>query len=1291
MKLPFTWISLLLLAFSWAGAAPQSSSKNPTGVPVAYQLPADGSLPRTYLVTLAIVDPKNPDWIISTFVAGAPRTVTAENKGKFTETWDGLDENFMPVPPGDYAVKGIYTPARQWAVDGDWHAITPKFVGGISAWVPATDAPDARLPFGGDPVGSPMRDVAVGPNGVAVFYYQYLENGLNAPMIDLKKPVGFGQFICAFNSGGAAGGQSVATDGETVWAASSDGGPKFVYRTDGKPFGSSPSANRRDCYLAEGYVTSMAALREPVSGKSFVYIAQGAKFVGTVQKKGNITRTKYTASDTDFADIITVHDGGDGKVLATLPLSRPQGLSVQGGKLYALHADGAELAVSASALTAGVPDGKWQRVFAVPAIIKAFDMKVDSHGRFYLSDPTANKVYQLDAAGKVLRTFGNMAVQKPGTYDRETLMEPEKLATWRDTEGKDRLIIVEMAGPNRPSEWSADDGKLLREFTSYQTKANDGYAVDEKHPEDLYILGHRNWLTRFKMDLSKQTWVVDAVWPDVGNDPQLPGLSKPRVIYVNNRTYLACERSHNVYRLDGDRWVLSAGLVAGEKGKISLWHDANGNGHVDDEELTPSSVEKCLSYHGQNWLPDLSYLAVVNGSTDVQRLSPSGFDEHGNPIFMEWKKLVTDPEFAARAAGKADALHGGNEMGDTYGSWVQATEASNGDLYVQARSGPGFNANQGAQHKISRYILKPNGEYVEKWRVGRAALNDIAKRGEMYGGMRIRQPINGLVSVIDQTRCGVLLYTDEGLYVDTLFPDLKTSPDKRGSIYQLPGEFFAGIIYPNKNNGKIYIGVGKYTPVFFEVDGWSEKENPVHPLTTVQKTVSINFSQIAAPPEIALKFRGGAGKTQIARLAPALGGVVLDGSLAGWESCEPVQFGKEQTVEARCLYDPDHLYVRWHARLGGAFQAKPLPPLARLFTHDQLSDTLSFYIQGDTNAASKPVPGGRPGDVRFTFGLFQSGTSLQPVGVGYYPTWPGKGQPQVYRTIVRETSFAHVGAIDGVQLGYALDPDGKGFVIAAAIPRAAIPALTQPFEADLRTRVNFEATFGGHNKFWWANSDGTASTETYDEPTEAGLYPGSWAPVTFQGIGDGVPVRNWLVCGPFGGPGAEKFSWSPRDKNEVQKFFEAAVYPPDSGKMDPNEVFQGPMVKGYWGSPAALKWKPDTIADLDTRLHFGTNAQVWFATTWIHSPAAAEIPIEFQSFRMNFTRWFLNGQPFILDKGKEKVPPQDVTQVVKLQAGWNQIMVRTFSVGYGPRAGLVVKGDPAAIWKLRFSGSTPKP
>ena len=83
------------------------------GVPVAYQLPTDGPLPKTYLVTLAITDKANRDWIVSTFVAGEPRTVTAKNGGKFVEEWNGLDENFMPVPPGSYGMKGIYSLAKQ--------------------------------------------------------------------------------------------------------------------------------------------------------------------------------------------------------------------------------------------------------------------------------------------------------------------------------------------------------------------------------------------------------------------------------------------------------------------------------------------------------------------------------------------------------------------------------------------------------------------------------------------------------------------------------------------------------------------------------------------------------------------------------------------------------------------------------------------------------------------------------------------------------------------------------------------------------------------------------------------------------------------------------------------------------------------------------------------------------------------------------------------------------------------------------------------------------------------------
>jgi len=122
---------------------------------VEYRLPAEGPLPKTYLVTLAAVDPTNAGWIVSQLVRGAARTVTVENQGRFTELWDGLDDNYMPAPPGSYGLRGICMPAEKWQVDGEYHCVTPLFSSGPSAWLPTLEQWNRREPFGGDPYGPP--------------------------------------------------------------------------------------------------------------------------------------------------------------------------------------------------------------------------------------------------------------------------------------------------------------------------------------------------------------------------------------------------------------------------------------------------------------------------------------------------------------------------------------------------------------------------------------------------------------------------------------------------------------------------------------------------------------------------------------------------------------------------------------------------------------------------------------------------------------------------------------------------------------------------------------------------------------------------------------------------------------------------------------------------------------------------------------------------------------------------------------------------------------------------------
>ncbi len=1289
---------MLRHAFATAGVAGLSLSLAALAAPpatVRYRLPAEGPLPRTYLVTLAATEAGRPDWIVSTFVAGQPRTVTAENGGWFTETWDGLDENVMPVPPGDYGVKGLFCEAARWPVDNEWHAVTARYLLGFSPWFPSPDTPElwkVPVPFHGDPVNSPFRDVDVGPNGVAVFYYQYLENGKNAPLFDLNRPLGPGQFLRAFASGGAGGGRCAATDGRDVWAISGDGGPTFVYRPDGRPFGADEAAHRRGVVLPEGEVTGLAAWRDERSDKSFVYVAQRGRIVMEPPPKGR----KYgrcRESETEFVNRITVHDGADGRLLGEVAVERPLAVVARAGFLHTLHRRGAAWAVSRLPLVGGVPAGAWQPLFDLPAGVEPADLEVDGRGRFYVSDRVANKVVQLDAAGKTLRAFGRLARQAPGAYDRETLMAPAKLATWTDAQGQARLIICEEEGPNRVSEWDADSGALLREFPSYQTKCNSGYGVDPANPSHLYLPGQGEWLTRFVVDYAAGAYRVDAVWPGVESG-QRKSLEKPIAIRANGTLYLASERNLSIYRLTrgGDAWLRSAGLVQREKDWF-FWNDANGNGACDDAELRPATLPgQVLTYHGQKWLADLSYLAMAQGGRDVWRLAPSSFDAHGNPVFTQWQKVLTDPVFEARAAGTADALHGGNELAESFSSdWMQADGSPAEGFTVQARGGRNFTANFGAQHKVSRYVPDGRGGYALKWRVGRSKLGQAAARGELEGGMRLFKPLNGLLAVVDQSRSGVFLYTDDGLYVDTLFPP--GSAREEIGVYRQPGEFFAGTVYPNPQNGKIYYASGKYTPLLYELEGWSLTRSPVRRLELASPSLRLAASQIADPPELAVSLRGGAGRTSVAHFLPALGGVALDGSLGGWESAEAVTYGAgpEQTVEARCLYDPEHLYLRWHVRLGSAFAAKPLPPLERVFTHDQESDTVGFYVQGDVDAAAGKGADGRPGDARFVFGLFRQGDAVVPVAVGLYPEWQAAGaRPQRYRSPVGEVAFAHVGAVAGAKLGSAVDADGKGFVLAATLPRAAIPALARPFSGATRTRVNFDANLGGHNKFWWANADGSANRETYDEPSEARLYPGSWAPAQFEGLERGVPLREWLVAGPFGGPGAERFVNDPRNKEEVKRFYEAAVYPQDGAAVDPATVFTGEQLRGYWGEPKQVRWTRAALEPLDTRVRLGGGSQVWYGSSWIYSPEAASFEFEFQGHKMTPVRWFLNGAAVPVPE-KEYADTNDTrqrlvaTRVLPLRQGWNHVFFRGYNVGYAPfKLGLVLKGEPERLWRLKL-------
>ena len=80
-------------------------------------------------------------------------------------------------------------------------------------------------------------------------------------------------------------------------------------------------------------------------------------------------------------------------------------------------------------------------------------------------------------------------------------------------------------------------------------------------------------------------------------------------------------RNQVIYRLEGDRWLLSAAIIrkqAGGKTQHYAWHDSNGDGRVQEEEYRDAPLAlpgAVLRYWGERWLDDLSLLAMNQGGT----------------------------------------------------------------------------------------------------------------------------------------------------------------------------------------------------------------------------------------------------------------------------------------------------------------------------------------------------------------------------------------------------------------------------------------------------------------------------------------------------------------------------------------------------------------------------------------------------------------------------------------------------------------------------------------------------
>jgi hypothetical protein len=161
------------------------------------------------------------------------------------------------------------------------------------------------------------------------------------------------------------------------------------------------------------------------------------------------------------------------------------------------------------------------------------------------------------------------------------------------------------------TEWTTD-GKLLRDWGYSLSGNNQGAsAVDPDRPEHAYLKGANNTFLRYRIDYDSGEWTLEKVWHNVHTS------GYPEIVKHAGHKYLAGRKIGgvpNLWRFAGDRLLPSAGIIregrhGGANAAYFVWHDANGNGEIDDAERRPIETPRGLDrYWGDYRQDDLSVL-----------------------------------------------------------------------------------------------------------------------------------------------------------------------------------------------------------------------------------------------------------------------------------------------------------------------------------------------------------------------------------------------------------------------------------------------------------------------------------------------------------------------------------------------------------------------------------------------------------------------------------------------------------------------------------------------------------
>ncbi|MEZ2333994.1 hypothetical protein AB6735_00080 [Mucilaginibacter sp. RCC_168] len=751
-------------------------------------------------------------------------------------------------------------------------------------------------------------------------------------------------------------------------------------------------------------------------------------------------------------------------------------------------------------------------------LIAPFGITTDNQGQIYISDKGNScqiKVFTPD--GKLIRAIGKPGAPQAGPYDPLHMNNPAGITI----DSKQHLWVTEQDFfPKRVSVWTLD-GKLVNAF--YGPAKYGGGGTLDQNDKTLFYYSEAQGAMKFKLDWNSGTYQLKQIYyRPSSTDIKLPvnlGSGPEKPLYFNNRRYftncytnsptngmstafLFIERNGIAQVVAGMGLANDWDILKGDKFKshwppgvdlnnsspnnqtFFIWSDLNEDGMVQPDEVAFQKT----GAGGVTVMSDLSFCIAHIGDSAMQ-FYPVSFTTNGVPVYNITKGKILVKGVLPQVST------GGNQVLTAPNAWTVIT------LGVTP-----FNALSISGVKDGT----PKWSYPDLWPGLHASHQSPTpdRPGELIGTTRllgdfikIKNSTIGRIWAINGNEGNVYLFTDDGLFITTLFKDVRsgkpwnmTSAPRNMNLdaLSLSDENF----YPTMtqtSDGLVYLVDGNRSSII-RLDGLqSIQPIPAIPLSVTNKNITQYNTFMVKTEEARQQLKQ---KNNILLIPIKDRPPVVDGKLDDWNGANWVDIDKRgvkanfnsnskaYNVTAALAVSGDRLYAAYRTNDNNLLRNSGEMPVAPFKTGGALDLMIGADGTADPNRQN-PVAG----DCRIIITLIKN----KPLALLYRAVVPGtKTESKI--PFSSPTSTVTFDRIDDISSQIQFAGTNGNFEISIPI---SIIGLKPKAGLTIKGDIGILRGNGGEttSRVYWNNK---ATGIVADVPSEAMLTPKLWGGFQFK-------------------------------------------------------------------------------------------------------------------------------------------------------------------------------------------------